>query len=112
MRSRVVLARRGCGCHSFDASTSRPLQELQLLAHTVPKGTALVDDLSASDTDRFDDALLAKVSADCRKVARIVGSAMATVRERYKGIPDVYFAQRLRQLAPIRQKGRRKGVVR
>jgi len=36
-----------------------------------------------------------------RKVARIVGTTIGELSERFPGIPDVYYAQRVRRLVAV-----------
>jgi len=58
---------------------------------------ALVSRLSEKDIRLIDDALVAEADTRWRKVARIVGFAMGKLT-RIPGIPDVFYAQRVRQL--------------
>ena len=56
---------------------------------------ALVNKLNEIDIKRIDKALLSNACELWRKVARVVGTTMMEFPERYKGIPDVYYAQRV-----------------
>ncbi len=47
---------------------------------------------------RIDDALLAQTSPQWRKVARVVGMALIKGPRRIAGVPDLYYAQRVRIL--------------
>ena len=59
---------------------------------------ALVNKLSEMDIKRIDKALLSNTCQVWRKVARVVGTTMMELPDRIKGIPDIYYAQRIRQL--------------
>jgi hypothetical protein len=59
---------------------------------------ALAGSLTAEAVLAIDEALLRNASAQWRKVARIVGTTMSTLSDRVHGIPDVYFAARVRDL--------------
>jgi hypothetical protein len=60
--------------------------------------TVRVARLSKRDVQSIDEALLAEASVQWRKVARVVGGAMGKQRTRVPGIPDTYYAQRVRHL--------------
>lgn len=62
----------------------------------------LVSKLSEADLSIIDGALLSNISSQWRKVARVVGTTMTEQENRIKGIPDVFYAQRISHLA---QKG-------
>jgi len=62
----------------------------------------LVSKLSETELNIIDSALLSNISSQWRKVARVVGTTMSEQESRIKGIPDVFYAQRILQLA---QKG-------
>ena len=57
---------------------------------------AKVAALSRAQIQAIDDALLSNVSSQWRKVARVVGTTMMTLKDRIVGIPDIYYAERLR----------------
>ena len=57
-----------------------------------------VEALAPTDVEAIDDALLAASSQTWRKVAFVVGSALQSLSERYSGVPDVYFSERIRAL--------------
>ena len=59
----------------------------------------LVAALIREDLEIIDKALIANVSESWRKVARVVGTTINDFDGRFKGIPDVYFAQRIQQIA-------------
>ncbi len=59
---------------------------------------ALVNKLNEIDIKRIDKALLSNACQFWRKVARVVGTTMMEFPERIKGIPDIYYAQRIRHL--------------
>lgn len=58
----------------------------------------LVAKLSQQDLNAIDEALLSYASEHWRKVAMIVGSTMDDLENRIKGIPDIYYSQRLQKL--------------
>jgi Protein of unknown function len=58
----------------------------------------LVSLLGPSDHKTIDSALLAECAASWRKVARVVGTVMITLRDRYPNLPDGYYALRVRRL--------------
>ena len=60
--------------------------------------TVRVARLSERDVQNIDAALLAEASAQWRKIARLVGGAMSNQPTRVLGIPDTYYAQRVRSL--------------
>ncbi len=57
-----------------------------------------VDQLSAEEIQKIDDALMAEASTQFRKVARVVGFSMMNLENRFKGIPDSFYASRARKL--------------
>ena len=59
---------------------------------------ALVNKLSEIDIKRIDKILLSNACHYWRKVARVVGTTMMELPERIPGIPDIYYAQRIRHL--------------
>jgi len=59
--------------------------------------SARVAQLTESDIRRIDEALVAAASANWRKVARVVASAM-NESTHGPGIPDIYYASRVRAL--------------
>jgi hypothetical protein len=58
----------------------------------------LVESLSEAEIRAIDEALLANVTDQWRKVARVVGVTMMSLPDRIAGIPDVFYSQRLRKL--------------
>ena len=59
----------------------------------------LVQKLSREDLDAIDKALIENVCGYWRKVARVVGTTIVGFEGEFKGIPDVFFAQRIQQFA-------------
>jgi len=59
---------------------------------------ARVEVLSEADLQVIDETLLGNASTFWRKVARVVGSTIADLKENYEGIPDVFYAQRVQAL--------------
>ncbi len=62
----------------------------------------LVSKLSEAELSNIDEALLSNISTQWRKVARVVGTTMSEQENRIKGIPDIFYAQRVARLV---QKG-------
>ena len=58
----------------------------------------LVTSLTAEDVDAIDGALLAELSQEWRQSSAIVAAAVRAMRHRYRSVPDVFFAYRLRTL--------------
>ena len=54
--------------------------------------------LSADEISAMDSTLLSQCDNHFRKVAFVVGSAMTRQANRTDGIPDIYYAQRVRVL--------------
>ncbi len=58
-----------------------------------------VDRLNDDDLRSIDEALLSHCSSvHFRKVARVVGSAMMDREDRFEGIPDIFYSQRVTKL--------------
>jgi hypothetical protein len=60
-----------------------------------------VENLSAADVEEIDMALLAASSQNWRKVAFVVGTALLALANRFTGVPDVYFSQRIQSLVRL-----------
>jgi hypothetical protein len=58
----------------------------------------LVAQLTQQELQEMDRVLLEQAAHTFRKVARVVGGAMSALPARIPGIPDVYYAQRVRNL--------------
>ncbi len=67
--------------------------------HLSSEEQELVDQLSESEIEEIDAALLSYCTEKWRKVAMIVGSAMMDINESLYSLPDIYFAGRVRTLA-------------
>lgn len=61
-------------------------------------GRAVVSSLTAEEILAIDEALLRNASAQWRKVARIVGTTVSSPPGSLHEIPDVYYAERVRDL--------------
>jgi hypothetical protein len=59
---------------------------------------ALVEALSPDEVESIDRALLSNTHDRWRKVAMVVGKTMMELETRRRGIPDTYYAQRVRKL--------------
>ena len=57
-----------------------------------------IENLSEAEIKEIDRVLLKHTGRSWRKVARIVGSAMIETKDNSQGIPDLYFAQRIRKM--------------
>ena len=60
-----------------------------------------VSKLTQADLQEMDRELLAQASSSWRKVARIVGMAIGVLGERLPDLPDIYYAQRVRNLVAL-----------
>lgn len=63
-----------------------------------PHEEYLVSQLTVEQVEEIDQALLANSSIQWRKVARVAGGAMCDLNDRVVGIPDIYYARRIRKL--------------
>lgn len=59
---------------------------------------SLVEKLTESELETIDHALLSNVSTRWQKMAKIVGVTMQEMPDRVPGIPDIFYAERLRGL--------------
>ena len=59
----------------------------------------LVDSLDSKQLHQIDEAILQNVTHDWRKVAMVAGMAMIQNRDHVKGVPDLFYAQRVEMLA-------------
>ena len=57
-----------------------------------------VGNLTELQIEEIDNLLFDSTSANFKKVAMVVGSAMEKAKSSFQGIPDLYFAQRIRQM--------------
>ena len=58
---------------------------------------SLVEKLTESQLAEIDRALLQNVSSRWQKLAKIVGVTMSALENRVPGIPDIFYAERLRE---------------
>ena len=58
----------------------------------------LIGRLTDAQLQSIDGALLANTGSHWRKVARVVGAVMLELPDRIEGIPDVYYAERIKLL--------------
>ncbi len=63
-----------------------------------PEQLKLVEELTDTEVQAIDDALLANTCDQWRKVARVVGTTMMELPCRVEGVPDVYYSQRVQTL--------------
>ena len=66
--------------------------------HLAAEEAALVAQLSELQVAAIDSALMSHATQRWRKVAMLVGLAMSSISNRVRGIPDVFYAQRVRKL--------------
>jgi len=59
---------------------------------------AIAASLSDEDVAWIDGKLMEQACEEWRKVARVVGTAMSETLHKYPGLPDVYYAQRIKAL--------------
>lgn len=64
-------------------------------AELSPAEGARVVKLSQAELALIDKALLSQVSGDWRKVARVVGMAILSMRDLPSDVPDAFFAKRV-----------------
>jgi hypothetical protein len=57
-----------------------------------------IDQLTADQIKMIDEAILANVSSQWRKVARVAGSAMTALENIVPPTPDIFYANRVRHL--------------
>ena len=63
-----------------------------------PEEEAKVAQLTEKEIKAIDEALMSNVQPRWRKVAMIVGLTMSHLENRVRGIPDLFYAQRVRKL--------------
>jgi len=59
---------------------------------------AQASSLTAADIERIDKHLLSEASHSWRKVARVIGWTMRAIHDEFPGIPDVFYARRIKHL--------------
>lgn len=63
-----------------------------------PEQEVRVARLSESELREIDEALVSHAKRQWRKVAMVVGTTMSSLPNRVPGIPDVFYAMRVRKL--------------
>jgi len=58
----------------------------------------VVKNLNEIQIEEIDSLLFSSTSGHFKKVAMVVGSAMLEAKNKYQGVPDLYFAQRIREM--------------
>lgn len=66
-----------------------------------PEELQLAEQLTEEDIREIDRALLANVSHEWCKVARVVGTTMSEQPDRVTGLPDLYYSQRVAHLVEL-----------
>src|SRR5689334_4244202 len=64
-----------------------------------PEQEARARQLSAADLRRIDECLLSHTTHQFHKVARVVLHTMVELRGQFPGVPDVFYAGRIKHLA-------------
>jgi hypothetical protein len=62
---------------------------------------AVISGLTQMQLEAIDLALFSQISGEWRKIARVVGGAMLSDIDRVRGIPDLYYAERLRAMIKL-----------
>lgn len=57
-----------------------------------------IEKLSKQDTDAIDQMLLEQTGKEWRKIAMVVATVISNPQIDFAGIPDSYFAQRIRMM--------------
>ena len=63
-----------------------------------PEEEAKVAQLTERELEAIDEALMWNIHHRWRKVAMVVGLTMHNLEDRVRGIPDLFYAQRVRKL--------------
>lgn len=63
-----------------------------------PAQRALISRLTAEQLTEIDLTLLANSCEHFRKTARVVATTMGQLTDRIKGIPDIFYARRIKRL--------------
>jgi hypothetical protein len=63
-----------------------------------PEQIAIAASLTTEEVQAIDEVLMSNVSTRWRKIARVVGTTMNDALPRKSGLPDVFFAHRIRKL--------------
>jgi hypothetical protein len=91
-----------CGCSSASLEVTKSAvpgpHDIEPDEPLSPDGQATADALSVDLLRRIDAALLSHARKTNRKVAMLVGLTMMDPRLRVPGLPDVFYAQRIRML--------------
>lgn len=75
-----------------------PIEEEEADGPLTEEQQKRVDRLTPEELQRIDDSLMADASTQWRKVARIVGTALIENCDAIKGVPDIFYASRVRKL--------------
>ena len=54
-----------------------------------------IDKLTSSELQDIDSALMSNTAKGWRKIARVVGTTMMELESTYKGLPDLFYGQRM-----------------
>jgi hypothetical protein len=63
-----------------------------------PEQENLVSKLSETDIKIIDAAIMENITEQWRKVARVIGTTMIDLEDKFYGIPDLFYGKRVRAL--------------
>ena len=66
-----------------------------------PDQKAKVEQLIEEDIKKIDEAILLSTWQHWRKVASVVGKTMVLIEDQFPGIPDSFYAERVRKLVEV-----------
>ena len=75
--------------------TQKPEDEEEDTDELSPEEQEAVNQLGPAQIAQIDHALLENCAQNWRKVARVVGTTMMEIRSEFRGIPDIYYGQRI-----------------
>ncbi len=87
-RKRVYEASPELETHEVDSQDSIPTEEEEIK----------ISKLTEDQISEIDNALLSFTSYEFRKVARVVGSTMLHLKNRFPEIPDIFYSHRIQHL--------------
>jgi hypothetical protein len=64
-----------------------------------PKQLKAIQQLTPSEVIEIEGVLVSNVGPRWRKVAMVVGLSMLQLKDRFNGVPDVYYSRRLAEMA-------------
>jgi hypothetical protein len=104
-RSSIFTQKRSPQYVQVSGTLSVQIKRVSMSKEKVPVDPELTQDqlefvqnLTKEQIEEIDQALLHNISGDFRKVGRLVGGAMNSQVTRIKGVPDIFYAQRVYHL--------------